>query len=77
MIHLKSEREIDMLRESAELVGRTLAEVARLVEPGIETRKLDEVAEEFVRDHGATPAFKGYRIGNLQPFPRHALHLRK
>lgn len=69
MIHLKSEREIELLRESADLVGRTLAEVARLVEPGVETSRLDAVAEEYVRDHGATPAFKGYRIGNLAPFP--------
>jgi methionyl aminopeptidase len=69
MIHLKSEREIEMLRKSADLVGRTLAEVARRIEPGVATHTLDEVAEEFVRDHGATPAFKGYRIGNLPPFP--------
>lgn len=69
MIHLKSDREIEMLRASADLVGRTLAEVARLVEPGVTTNDLDQVAEEFVRDHGAKPAFKGYRIGNLPPFP--------
>jgi methionyl aminopeptidase len=69
MIHLKSDREIEMLRESADLVGRTLAEVAKLIEPGVQTLKLDQVAEEYVRDHGATPAFKGYQIGNLTPFP--------
>lgn len=61
MIQRKSEREVDRLRESAHLVGRTLAEVARHVRPGVTTRELDEVAEAFIRTHDAVPAFKGYR----------------
>ena len=65
MVVLKSDREIDLLQESGDLVSRTLAEVAKLVEPGIKTSKLDAVAEEFIRDHGAEPAFKGYTIGSL------------
>lgn len=65
MIHLKSEREIDLLRESAHLVGRTLAEVGRHIRPGVTTAALDAVAEDFIRSHGATPAFKGYRVGKL------------
>lgn len=69
MIHLKSAREISRMRASADLVGRTLAEVARHVRPGVTTAELDAVAEDFVRTHGATPAFKGYRIGRLRPFP--------
>ncbi|MDX1487168.1 MAG: type I methionyl aminopeptidase [Acidiferrobacterales bacterium] len=69
MIHLKSQREIERMRESADLVGRTLAEVAKHIAPGVTTLELDRVAEEFVRDHGAEPAFKGYRIGQLPPFP--------
>lgn len=63
MIHLKSAREIDRLRESADLVGRTLAEVARHVRAGVTTAELDAVAEDFIRTHGAEPAFKGYRVG--------------
>ena len=65
MIHLKSQREIDLLRESADLVGRTLAEVAKRIEPGVTTSELDGVAEEFIRSHDAEPAFKGYRVGKM------------
>jgi methionyl aminopeptidase len=70
MIHLKSAREIDHLRESADLVGRTLAEVAKHVRVGVTTGELDAIAEDFVRTHGAEPAFKGYEIGgSVPPFP--------
>jgi len=70
MIHLKSAREIDHLRESANLVGRTLAEVAKHVRAGVTTAELDAIAEDFVRTHGAEPAFKGYEIdGSVPPFP--------
>ncbi len=64
MIYLKSKNEIERMRKSAQLVGRTLAEVARHVEPGVTTAELDEVAETFIRDHGGEPAFKGYQVGN-------------
>lgn len=64
MVHLKSEREIERLRESADLVGRTLAEVARYIEPGTTLRELDAVAEDYIRTHGAEPAFKGYQVGD-------------
>ena len=57
MIFLKTEDEIELLRQSNLLVGKTLAEVAKLVKPGVTTRELDKVAEEFIRDHGATPTF--------------------
>jgi methionyl aminopeptidase len=60
MIHFKTEEEIELLRESSLLVGKTLAEVAKSIRPGIETIVLDEIAEEFIRDHGAEPGFKGY-----------------
>lgn len=59
MIFLKTEDEIELLRQSNLLVGRTLAEVAKLVKPGVTTKELDKVAEEFIRDHGAVPTFKG------------------
>ena len=60
MIFYKSEEEIELLRESSLLVGKTLAEVAKRIRPGIETIALDKIAEEFIRDHGAEPGFKGY-----------------
>lgn len=60
MIPLKTEEEIEIQRQSSLLVGKTLAEVAKLIRPGITTKKLDQVAETFIRDHGAVPGFKGY-----------------
>lgn len=60
MIYYKTEEEIELLRESSLLVGKTLAEVAKRIRPGIETIVLDKLAEEFIRDHGAAPGFKGY-----------------
>lgn len=64
MVHLKSTREIERLRASADLVGRTLAEVARHIEVGVTTKELDAIAEDYIRTHGAEPAFKGHRSGN-------------
>lgn len=64
MVHLKSQREIECLRESADLVGRTLAEVARHIDVGVTLNELDAVAEEFIRTHDAEPAFKGYQVGD-------------
>lgn len=60
MIQYKSNAEIELMRESAGLVGQALAVVAGLIKPGITTQQLDKVAEEFIRDHGAVPSFKGY-----------------
>lgn len=60
-VYIKTEEEIELIRESSLLVGKTLAEVARLIKPGINTAALDKAAEEFIRDHHAEPAFKGYR----------------
>ncbi|MFB6232521.1 MAG: type I methionyl aminopeptidase [Salinibacter sp.] len=64
MVHLKSQREIGRLRESADLVGRTLAEVARHIERGTTLQELDAIAEDYIRTHGAEPAFKGYQVGD-------------
>ena len=66
---LKTRLEIDELRRCAELVSKTLGEVARHVEPGISACELDLVAERFILGRGAVPAFKGYRIPGLPPFP--------
>ena len=69
MIFLKTEDEIELLRQSNQLVGRTLAEVAKHIKPGVTTLELDRVAEEFIRDHGAIPTFKGYPNHEGKPFP--------
>lgn len=60
MIHYKSTAEIEVIRQSAEILSRTHAEVAKLVKPGVSTTALDKVAEEYIRDHGGAPSFKGY-----------------
>ena len=60
MLYLKTDEEVGLLKESNMLVSRTLAEMASLIKPGITTLYLDSIAESFIRDHGATPAFKGY-----------------
>jgi methionyl aminopeptidase len=60
MVILKTEEEIELIRESSLLVGKTLAEVAKHIRPGVTTKKLDDIAEAFIRDHKAVPGFKGY-----------------
>ncbi len=60
MIPIKTDEEIEVQRKSSLLVGKTLAEVAKSVRPGVTTLKLDTIAETFIRDHGAVPGFKGY-----------------
>lgn len=61
MIYIKTDEEIELLRENNLLVSRTLAEVGRRIAPGVTTAELDRVAEEFIRDNGAVPAFLGYQ----------------
>ena len=56
----KSEEEIELVRESSLLVGKTLAEVASLVRPGVTPLELDKRAYEFIHDHGAVPGFLNY-----------------
>jgi methionyl aminopeptidase len=60
MVEIKSDLEIELLRRSSDLVCRTLAEVARIIKPGISTKDLDKRAEEYIRDSGGTPGFLGY-----------------
>ena len=61
MIHLKTDQEIEILRENNLLVSRTLAEVGKNIRPGVTTRELNRIAEEFIRANGAEPAFLGYQ----------------
>jgi len=59
MVKLKSKDEIALMRESAQLVSKTLGMLAAEIKPGISPLKLDALAEEFIRDHEAIPGFKG------------------
>jgi len=60
MIYLKTDEEIELMRISNRLVGKTLAEVGKIIAPGVATIQLDKIAEAFILDHGAIPLFKGY-----------------
>ncbi|HAM09652.1 MAG: type I methionyl aminopeptidase [Bacteroidetes bacterium GWE2_41_25] len=60
MLYCKTDEEVGFLRESNQLVSRTLGEIAALISPGITTLYLDKIAEEYIRDNGAVPGFKGY-----------------
>jgi methionyl aminopeptidase len=60
MIIGKSKKEIEKMRASGKLVGQVLAHLRTLVEPGISTIEIDQVAEKMIRDAGAIPTFKGY-----------------
>ncbi len=60
MIHYKSIEEIELIKESADILGRAHGEIAKLVKPGISTSKLDKLAEEFIKDNGGVPSFKNY-----------------
>ena len=59
MIYLKTDEEIEMMRTANMVVAGTLAEVAKWVAPGVTTRRLDQIAEEYIRSQGCTPGFKG------------------
>lgn len=61
MIRIKSNAEVELIRESALLVSATLAELASILRPGISTSMLDKRAEEYINDNKAIPSFKNYR----------------
>ncbi|MCE3228992.1 MAG: methionine aminopeptidase type [Bacteroidetes bacterium] len=70
MIYLKTREEIEIMRESALMVSRTLGLIAKEVKPGVKPIYLDKLAEEYIRDNGGVPAFKGYKSHNGAPdFP--------
>ncbi len=60
MIHYKSREEIELIRESAQVVSKTLGMLAKEIKPGVTTLYLDKLAENFIRDHGGDPGFLGY-----------------
>jgi len=61
MIYFKTREEIELIRQSALLVSKTLGLLATLIKPGVSTLYLDKIAEEFIRDNHAKPGFKGYK----------------
>jgi len=69
MITIKNAQGIKLMRESNVIVGKLLHEVASLVKPGVSTMELDKFADDFIRSYGAYPAFKGFRVEGLPPFP--------
>lgn len=68
-IFLKTEDEIKLMRKANQLVGQTLGELAKHIKPGVTTLELDKIAEEFIRDNGAIPTFKGFPNHLGEPFP--------
>lgn len=69
-VPIKSEEEIELIRQSSLLVAKTHGEVSKHIRPGANTLELDKIAEEFIRDNGGIPAFKNYRSSmDSDPFP--------
>ena len=66
MIGIKSPREIELMRKVGEITGETLKYLATKVKPGITTKELDKLAEDFVLKKDATPACKGLKVFQLQ-----------
>lgn len=59
-IFLKSPAEAEIIKANGQILGKCHAEVAKLIKPGVTTKALDKVAEEYIRDNGGKPSFKGY-----------------
>jgi methionyl aminopeptidase len=60
MVHYKTAQEVETIKESAQILGKAHAEVAKAIKPGVKTKKLDQIAEEYIKDHNGSPSFKGY-----------------
>ena len=61
MIVLKTAEEIELIARASRIVAEAHEVLRKEVHPGVTTLELDTIAEEFIRDHGGVPAFKGYR----------------
>ena len=68
-LFFKTEEEIEIIRSNGEILGKTHAEVAKLIKPGVTTLSLDKVAEEYIRDNQGLPSFKGYKNQGHADFP--------
>lgn len=60
MVRLKTDEEIELIRKSGDLLGRAHGEIAKVIRPGVRTEVLDRLAEEYIRDSGGEPSFKGF-----------------
>ncbi|MBS1506334.1 MAG: type I methionyl aminopeptidase [Bacteroidetes bacterium] len=60
MIRYKTVEEIQVIKESAQILGKAHAEVAKAIKPGVKTKDLDKIADEYIQDHGGWPSFKNY-----------------
>jgi len=69
VIYIKTQKEIDFIRESCRIVAETLRLVGSSVKIGVTTIELDRIAEDYIRSNNAIPAFKGYSQGGLPGFP--------
>jgi methionyl aminopeptidase len=69
MVTIRSEREIDVMREAGRIVGDLLDLLEKEIHAGMTTLELDKLAEDFIRSQKAIPSFKGYRIPNTKPYP--------
>ncbi len=69
MIRIKSEKSIMKMRVANEIIYALFQELRQIVKPGISTWELDRMAEDFILSRGAKPAFKGYSVPGLKPFP--------
>lgn len=70
MIKIKTEKEIEILREGGKKLATVLSEVAKIVKPGVSTMELDELGEKLIRGFGGEPSFKNYKTGDDRiPFP--------
>ncbi len=69
MVHIKSRRDIELIRESCKLVAEVLRLIGGYAKPGVTTQELDTLAEDYIRSMGGEPAFKGYGQAKQNPFP--------
>jgi methionyl aminopeptidase len=69
MIHIKNQREIDIMRKAGYIHAWAMEELRKHVVPGITTLQLDKIAEDFIAKRGASPSFKGYRVEGYPVFP--------
>jgi len=60
MVHLKTAEEVQIMKEGSLILGKAHGEIARKIKPGVKTKDLNSLAEEFIRDSGGTPSFKNY-----------------
>ena len=69
MVHLKADWELDAMRSSGRRLAEVSARLREVVDVGVSTQELDRIAEEMIRGMGAVPAFKGYSVDGVPPFP--------